>query len=207
MTKNIKLKFVVLGDQGCGKSSILNRYVNNHFMLNNMATIGVDFFKKTVKLDNTKYELCIWDTSGQEQFSAIVSSYYRNITAVLLVFDLSNYSSFINIKKWLNELNQYCNKDLIIRILGNKSDIDISNYQILDEEINHFCSELNIEYKDVSAKNNTNIEEVFTDILIELKEKLINGSIKPNNKNGIKVIETFDIKEEPEIKPGCCIIL
>ena len=69
----------------------------------------------------------------------------------------------------MNELNQYCNKDLIIRILGNKSDIDISKYQILDEEINHFCSELNIEYKDVSAKNNTNIEEVFTDILIELK--------------------------------------
>ena len=98
MTRTVKLKLVVLGDQGCGKSSILNQYVNNNFVSNYQATIGVDFFKKTIKYEDTKYEMCIWDTSGQEKFSAIVSSYYRNITAAIFVFDLSNYKSFKSIE-------------------------------------------------------------------------------------------------------------
>lgn len=207
MTQKIKLKLVVLGDQDCGKSSIVNRYVNNFFVKTSQSTIGVDFLKKTLEIDNNVYELCIWDTSGQEKFSAIVSSYYRNITAVLLVFDLSNYLSFKNITKWLNEVNEYCNNDVIIRLVGNKNDLNKAHYQVLDSEINSFCNELNISYKEVSAKNNTNIDEIFTDILIEIKNKLSSGKLKPNHKNGINIIDTFKIEEPSQIKTGCCTIL
>ena len=207
MTRTVKLKLVVLGDQGCGKSSILNQYVNNNFVSNYQATIGVDFFKKTIKYEDTKYEMCIWDTSGQEKFSAIVSSYYRNITAVLLVFDLGNYSSFKNIKKWLDELEQYSNNDIVIRLIGNKNDIDFSRYQILDEEIKQFCDDYDLIYYNVSAKKNINVQKIFTSIILEIKDKLANGIIKPSKKNGLEVIDTFDIEPKPIINQGCCIIL
>ena len=78
MGKSIKLKFIVLGDQFSGKSSILNRYKNDNFMDYSTSTIGVDFVSKTIIKDDNKYTMNIWDTSGQEKFNSIILSYYRN---------------------------------------------------------------------------------------------------------------------------------
>ena len=98
MGKSIKLKLIVLGDQFSGKSSILNRYKNDEFIDYSVSTIGVDFVTKTINKDDNKYILNMWDTSGQEKFNSIITSYYRNIIVALLVFDLSNTESFLNLK-------------------------------------------------------------------------------------------------------------
>ena len=105
MVKNIKLKVIVLGDPYCGKSSILLRYQKNNFLENLSSTIGVDFFKLSLTKNDTDYTMHVWDTSGQEKFDSIIISYYRNIAVAILVFDLSNYSTFNNIKKWLEKSN------------------------------------------------------------------------------------------------------
>ena len=204
MVKNIKLKIIVLGDPYCGKTSILMRYKNDYFLENNSSTIGVDFFKLSLPKNDTNYTMHVWDTSGQEKFDSIIISYYRNIAVAILVFDLSNYSTFINIKKWLDNIEYYCKNKVIIKLVGNKSD----KFNIVTKnEINDLCVYYNITYISVSAKNNTNIDSLFNSIIDEIDTKLINCDIVPNNNNGISQFDSFKIKKVDKEPKKCCIIL
>ena len=206
--KNIKIKLVVLGDMSTGKSSILNKYVNKNFITNNTSTIGVDFFKNSLEYNNNIYELFIWDTSGQEKFSSIVTSYYRNITCAIIVFDLTNKDTFKNLTKWIEEVYFYSNKDIILRIVGSK--YDIKNNIINEYEIKDFCKYNDITYVETSAKTNYNIDELFQNIIEEIDLKLIEGKLFPSSKNGIVIKDTFNTSfnlTNKEIKHKCCIIL
>ena len=209
MGKKIKLKLIVLGDQFSGKSSILRRYKNNDFILNNYSTIGVDFIISDVNHNNNEYKLHIWDTSGQEKFNSIITSYYRNIAVAILVFDLTNLKSFYNLKKWLTNIEYYCNKDVTIKLLGNKCDQIKS---VSQRDINLLCKDYNIDYFEVSAKDNINIDSVFNNIVEDIDNKLSNCELVPSNKNGIMIIDNFnletnDIKTQKKKEPKCCIIL
>ena len=208
MVKYTKVKLILLGDTYIGKSSILNMYKNNYFCENISATIGVDFVKSTVKKNNNDYSLYIWDTSGQEKFNSIILSYYRNISVILLVFDLSNRNSFVNLNKWLRDISHYSHDNVIIKLIGNKCDKTkiISVY-----EIKQFCIDNNINfstYIEVSAKNNINIDKIFDDIVSELDFKLSNCLIEPCSKNGITVVRELDIEEKRLGKKNkCCVYL
>jgi len=206
MVKKIKIKLIVLGDTFCGKSSILTRYKNNKFNNTSSSTIGVDFFNIPIQMNNTEYILHAWDTSGQEKFNSIIASYYRNIAVAILVFDLSRKETFTNLSKWLDNIKHYCHENTIIRLIGNKCDIPsvISNH-----EINNLCYDYNIKYLEVSAKINYNIESIFTSIIEEIEEKLINCTIVPNLNNGILLSDSFDmdIKKLSKSDDKCCIIL
>jgi len=210
MGQKIKLKLIVLGDQFSGKSSILRRYKDNEFILNNSTTIGVDFITSTINHNNNEYILHIWDTSGQEKFNSIITSYYRNIAVALIVFDLTNLKSFYNLKKWLNNIDYYCNKDVLVKLIGNKCD---ENKSVLQRDINLLCRDYNIDYIEVSAKTDINIEELFKNIVEDIDLKLINCDLVPSNKNGITIVDNFkiqssDIKNLKKNKePKCCIIL
>lgn len=196
----------MLGDSFSGKSSILNTYKNNYFSNDSFATIGVDFFKTEIVKNNKSYKLHVWDTSGQEKFNSIIDSYYRNIAVAILVFDLSNYSSFKNLKKWLDTIYHYCDDNIIIKIVGNKSDIEYK--PVLNSEIKQFVKKYNLDYIETSAKENKNITEIFDNIIDTIDLKIKNNTIKPNDNNGITTIETFKI-EEPYIKNkyNCCQLL
>ena len=210
MGKKIELKLIVLGDQFSGKSSILRRYKNNDFILNNSATIGVDFISSSINHNNNEYTLHIWDTSGQEKFNSIITSYYRNIAVAIIVFDLTNLKSFYNLKKWLNNIEYYCYKDVLIKLIGNKCD---ETKSVSQHDINLLCREYNIEYFEVSAKENININNLFKNIVTDIDSKLMNCELVPSNKNGIMIVDNFNIQSN-DIKninknkePKCCIIL
>jgi small GTP-binding protein len=204
MVKNIKLKVIVLGDPYCGKSSILLRYQKNNFSENLSSTIGVDFFKLSLTKNDTDYTMHVWDTSGQEKFDSIIISYYRNIAVAILVFDLSNYSTFTNIKKWLENIKYYCKNKVLIKLVGNKCDkINVVSKQ----DINDLCFDYNINYIKVSAKDNINIDIIFNTIIDEIDSKLINCDIVPNNDNGISQIDSFKIKTIVKEHKKCCTIL
>jgi len=206
MVKNVKIKMILLGDAYSGKTSVLNRYVNNTFSNSPKSTIGVDFFKLDINKNESNYNIYIWDTSGQEKFDSIIRTYYRNITVVLLLFDMSNLKSFNNISHWIDNINHYCHDNIIIKLVGNKCDIK----SIDTEMINKVCLDNNLSFLEVSAKYNINIKTLFNTIIDEVDYKVINKIITPNKDNGLSIIESFkihDVKNKQFKKKNCCTIL
>ena len=208
MGKYTKVKLILLGDTYIGKSSILSMYKDNCFNENISPTIGVDFVKSTIKKNDNDYSLYIWDTSGQEKFNSIISSYYRNISVILLVFDLSNRKTFVNLNKWLRDIFYYSREKVIIKLIGNKCD---KPKIISIHEIKEFCLDNNIDfssYLEVSAKNNININKIFNDIVSDLDFKISNCLIELCSKNGITVVSELDIEEKRLVKKNkCCVYL
>uniref|UniRef100_A0A8B9YXC0 RAB35, member RAS oncogene family n=1 Tax=Bos mutus grunniens TaxID=30521 RepID=A0A8B9YXC0_BOSMU len=109
-------KLLIIGDSGVGKSSLLLRFADNTFSGSYITTIGVDFKIRTVEINGEKVKLQIWDTAGQERFRTITSTYYRGTHGVIVVYDVTSAESFVNVKRWLHEINQNC--DDVCRILG-----------------------------------------------------------------------------------------
>ena len=155
MVKNVKIKMILLGDSYSGKTSVLNRYVNNTFSNIPKSTIGVDFFKVEINKNESNYNIYIWDTSGQEKFDSIIRTYYRNITVVLLLFDMSNLKSFNNILNWIDNIEHYCHDNIIIKLVGNKCDI-----KSIDKEMINKFDTLQIIREDHMEKYQINLQAI-----------------------------------------------
>ena len=153
-------KVVLLGDSSVGKSSILEYYKFKRFSNDIESTIGCEFYSKNIIINNTKINLFLWDTAGQELFRSFTSNFLRNAEIILIVYDVSNPSSFENIKIWLEESENQPTAKIVI--CGNKSDLlvkvnnfDINNFKIMypNKDIYYFGK--------VSAKTGDNIVELF----------------------------------------------
>ncbi|KAF2803724.1 ras-domain-containing protein [Mytilinidion resinicola] len=126
MSNSLEAKIVVLGSQGVGKTSLVHRYVKNAFTPpNTTSTIGASFLtKRVVDIDtSTVVRLQIWDTAGQERFRSISKLYYRGANAGVLCYDITDPHSFEEMGRWLRELKQNLGDDIIIHVVGTKSDI------------------------------------------------------------------------------------
>lgn len=152
-------KLLIIGDSGVGKSSLLLRFADNLFSGTYITTIGVDFKIRTIDVNGEKVKLQIWDTAGQERFRTITSTYYRGTHGVIVVYDVTNGESFVNVKRWLQEIDQNC--DVVNRILvGNKNDCPEKKV-VQTEDAHKFSEQIGIELYETSAKENINVEEVF----------------------------------------------
>jgi len=153
-------KLLIIGDSGVGKSSLLLRFADNTFTGNYITTIGVDFKIRTLEVGGERVKLQIWDTAGQERFRTITSTYYRGTHGVIVVYDVTNGESFANVKRWLHEIEQNC--EVVNRILvGNKNDCP-DRKVVLYEDAKRFADQMNISLFETSAKDNINVEEMFT---------------------------------------------
>uniref|UniRef100_A0A3B4TP62 Ras-related protein Rab-35 n=2 Tax=Seriola TaxID=8160 RepID=A0A3B4TP62_SERDU len=124
-----------------------------------ITTIGVDFKIRTVDIEGERVKLQIWDTAGQERFRTITSTYYRNTHGVIIVYDVTNPESFVNVKRWLNEISQNC--DTVCKILvGNKND-DPARKQVDTQDAVRFGESVGVRVFETSAKENINVEEMF----------------------------------------------
>ena len=206
--KDIKIKTIIIGDSYSGKTTILNKYINKNYNDIFIATIGVDYYKTQIIKNDDNYKFVIWDTSGQEKFNSIISSYYRDIGVAIIVFDLTNYESFKNIKNWVDVISQYQvdGKEEIIKIIvGNKSDL-VMERKVTQTEALLWCKNNNLEYLETSAKKSINLENIFLNIVDIVEQKIKTNSV---NKN-IKILTKFDIYEGIDLKKkqrNCCQIL
>ena len=190
------IKLIIAGESGVGKSCIVNMFCNNIYTDTEMATIGVDFKIKIIKLDEKKIKLHIWDTAGQERFKSVTVPYFRGVHGVLLVFDLTDHQTFEQLEKWLSEIEYYmADFNYKIILAGNKCDNE-GLIKVTDLEIEAFTKKHGMEYIMTSAKKNINIEEAFELIVTNI----VNSNINTINKWApIKLAQ--DIKEK---KNKCC---
>lgn len=120
---SLDAKVVIMGSAGVGKTSLVTRYVEGRFASQTTTTTGAFFHSKKVTVDGTKVRLQIWDTAGQERFRSMAPMYYRGANAAILVYDITNASSFDDVKVWIDELKRNCDPDLLIFIVGAKADL------------------------------------------------------------------------------------
>uniref|UniRef100_A0A8C1SXB1 RAS and EF-hand domain containing n=1 Tax=Cyprinus carpio TaxID=7962 RepID=A0A8C1SXB1_CYPCA len=116
-------RIVLAGDATVGKSSFLLRLCKNEFKGNTSATLGVDFQMKTLVVDGVPTVLQLWDTAGQERFRSIAKSYFRRADGVLLLYDVTCEKSFLNVREWVDIIEDVSQDDIPIMLVGNKTDL------------------------------------------------------------------------------------
>ena len=131
---------VLIGDSGVGKSNLLSRFTRNEFNLDSKSTIGVEFATRSIQVDTKTIKAQIWDTAGQERYRAITSAYYRGAVGALLVYDISKHQTYDNVTRWLKELRDHADSNIVIMLVGNKSDLRHLR-AVPTEEAKQFASE------------------------------------------------------------------
>ncbi|XP_066501070.1 RAB11a, member RAS oncogene family, like isoform X3 [Hoplias malabaricus] len=116
-------KVVLIGDSGVGKSNLLSRFTRNEFNLESKSTIGVEFATRSIQVEGKTIKAQIWDTAGQERYRAITSAYYRGAVGALLVYDIAKHLTYENAERWLKELQDHADSNIVIMLVGNKSDL------------------------------------------------------------------------------------
>lgn len=162
-----KYKLVVLGDQGCGKTSIITRFMYDKFDNNYQATIGIDFLSKTMYLEDRTVRLQLWDTAGQERFRSLIPSYIRDSSVAVVVYDVTNRPSFLSVNKWIEDVRNERGTDVIIVLVGNKTDKTEAR-QVSTEEGEAKAKEHDIMFIETSAKAGFNIKALFRKIAAAL---------------------------------------
>ena len=167
---SVFFKILLIGDLGVGKSCVILRYVEGDFPGNIMSSIGVDFKTKQIDLDDRLIKLQIWDTAGHEKFRTITTSYYKSAHAIIILYDITQKASFDHIRNWITEIDKFGKQGVLKVIVGNKLDME-NNRKITKEVAENLALKYGIKLWEVSAKDNTNIEEMFLDTIKTLLEK------------------------------------
>ena len=162
----MKYKLIVVGNISTGKSSILNRFVNETFEEDYQATIGLDFQSKNITIHDQDVRLILYDTAGQEKFRSLIPMYIREAQIILLIYDISNRESFESLPKWFSDILDVKNNEAVFVLVGNKIDLE-NERQVSTEEGKQFAMEKNLIFQEVSAKNGTNFEELFYNQIFE----------------------------------------
>ncbi|CAM5176849.1 unnamed protein product [Eretmochelys imbricata] len=160
-------KVVLIGDSGVGKSNLLSRFTRNEFNLESKSTIGVEFATRSIQVDGKTIKAQIWDTAGQERYRAITSAYYRGAVGALLVYDIAKHLTYENVERWLKELRDHADNNIVIMLVGNKSDLRHLR-AVPTDEARAFAEKNNLSFIETSALDSTNVEEAFKNILTEI---------------------------------------
>ena len=201
--EDYKLKVVVVGDSGVGKTNLIKRFVTNSFSANSKATVGVEFISKSYRINEQVFKIEIWDTAGQERYKSITAAYYKGAKGALIVYDTTSKVSFENIDKWMSEIKEKSSKDMKLMIIGNKIDLK-DERQVETDEALAKAQILEAPIMETSALDATNVKEAFYDLLKEMYKEIrkkldIVESQAESGKEGIQL----DTTEETQ-KKGCC---
>lgn len=164
-----QIKVVLLGDSGVGKTSIAQRFVSNKFDPSSRPTRVAGLVTKSLEIPemNKTVRFQIWDTAGQEKYQSMVSTYYKDAAAAILVFDLTNLSTFQNLEKWLKELKDKGPANILTVLVANKSDL-VMKQKVELEDAENLAEKYRSPLLIVSAKDNMHIQDIFIRIALNL---------------------------------------
>jgi len=208
-------KIVIIGDSSVGKSNLLVRFTRNEFNEKSKATIGVDFGTKSVEINGKVVTAQCWDTAGQERFRAVTSGYYRGAVGAMIVYDVTSKVTFKNVTRWLNELREMADPDILIMMVGNKCDLE-QQREVATQEAASFAEANKISFLETSALNGQNVTQAFETLLSEIynmvskkKPPIIDdgnwlNQPPPATSEVVNVGTEQTSSTEPPKKKGCC---
>ncbi|CAA0812496.1 Ras-related protein RABA4a [Striga hermonthica] len=205
-------KVVLIGDSAVGKSQILSRFSRDEFSLDSKSTIGVEFQTRTMLIQHKSVKAQIWDTAGQERYRAVTSAYYRGAVGAMLVYDITKRQTFEHIPRWLEELRSHADKNIVIILIGNKSDLE-DQRAVPMEDAKEFAQNEGLFFLETSALAATNVEEAFMTVLTEIfnivnKKNLAAGEDRDLQHSvslsGKKIVVPGPGQVIPEKKGMCC---
>ncbi|RVX23397.1 hypothetical protein VitviT2T_010696 [Vitis vinifera] len=205
-------KVVLIGDSAVGKSQILARFARNEFSLDSKATIGVEFQTRTLVIQHKSVKAQIWDTAGQERYRAVTSAYYRGAVGAMLVYDITKRQSFDHIPRWLEELRGHADKNIVIILIGNKTDLE-EQRAVPTEDAKEFAEKEGLFFLETSALEATNVENAFLTVLTEIfnivnKKNLVAGEDQANGNpaslTGKRITIPGPAQEIPAKSNMCC---
>ncbi|CAL9185407.1 ras-related protein RABA2a-like [Musa acuminata AAA Group] len=201
-------KVVLIGDSGVGKSNLLSRFTRNHFSIDSKSTIGVEFATRTLQVEGKTVKAQIWDTAGQERYRAITSAYYRGALGALLVYDVTKPKSFENVDRWLKELRDHADANIVVMLIGNKTDLKHLR-AVASEDAQSFAEKEGLSFVETSALEATNVEKAFQIVLAEIyriiSKKSLASSTQPPTE-GIKEGSTIVVSgsDTSSTQTRCC---
>jgi len=186
-------KVLILGDASVGKTCILIRYCEGTFSDAPQTTISSEFKMKPFTLEGQDFKVQVWDTAGQERFRTITSSFYRAAQGIVVVYDITDKESYVNLPGWVGEIEKYGSTNVAKMIMGNKKDLPEGQRTTSRDEAAEYAKSVNLPYYEVSAKTGEGIDEAFTAFVKDMFSKF---APKPEKK-----------PSAPEPKKKKCILV
>ncbi|KAK3043347.1 hypothetical protein RJ639_002649 [Escallonia herrerae] len=215
-------KVVLIGDSGVGKSNLLSRFTRNEFSLESKSTIGVEFATRSIRVDDNVVKAQIWDTAGQERYSilphcmqiiailyrAITSAYYRGAVGALLVYDVTRHVTFENVERWLKELRDHTDSNIVIMLVGNKADLRHLR-AVSTEDAKAFAERESTFFMETSALESMNVENAFTEVLTQIYRVVSRKALDVgDDPAALPKGQTINVGAKDDVsamkKVGCC---
>ncbi|CAD8073568.1 unnamed protein product [Paramecium primaurelia] len=201
MSYHSLFKFIIIGDNYVGKSSILNQFLEQKFRETGLN--GFELRTKILDLENKQIKLKIWDTVGLYCYNSITRQYYRSAQAAIIVYDITSRKSFESVRNWIKECQTYGTQDMVIVLVGNKIDLE-EQYNI--NNINQLANEINLLFIETSAKDNLNIIDTFS-LAAQQVFKIVQNSQQKNELPGVRIGQAFNQTQNQQNSSssrGCC---
>ncbi|XP_075486964.1 ras-related protein RABA1d-like [Primulina tabacum] len=202
-------KLVLIGDSGVGKSNLLSRFTRNEFSLETKSTIGVEFATRSMTVEGKVIKAQIWDTAGQERYRAITSAYYRGAVGALLVYDVTRHSTFESVERWLKELRDHTDPNIVAMLIGNKTDLR-HLVTVSPEDGTSFAEKESLYFMETSALDATNVDKAFSDVLDQIYRMVSKKNMEAGEDSAASNVpsmgEKIDVsKDVSDMKrSGCC---
>ena len=203
---SIKLKTILIGESGVGKTNLINIAKNEKFNPNQVTTVNCSFFKTEMVVENIKFNIYLWDTIGQEKLKALTKIFFKNSKIVILVYDITNKKSLTQLDFWLNQVKESLGDSIVIGVLGNKKDLFIKE-EVTEEEGEQYAKSVGARWSLTSAKTDresfiTFIENLIMDYIEKFDLK--NKGKKENGDNINIVLKSDDNNENKKKKKKFC---
>ena len=181
---DVKYKIMVLGESRVGKTSLIKRYTKDQFGGVYLTTVGMDFQDKIIEIEDKKVRLQIWDTAGQERFRNVTKSYFQSSQGLVLVYDITDRESFEKLNFWVDNIKNNAPENAKFILVGNKCDL-ANERKVSYEEGENYAKNLNIKFFEASARDGTNVNELFFYLANEIYQ---DNKLKGNNNSNNGVI-------------------
>ena len=189
------IKILIIGDSTVGKTNFVYKFSEDKFRENYFASTGIELKTTSIQIDGKSIKIQLWDTAGQEKYRAMIKNLYLKSQGIIILFDITNETSFINLKNWMSQIKESCGEDILILLVGNKIDLE-DNRVINKERAMEYANNENIEYIEVSSKTGENINKALTSLLQKILKR------DDSNSNFSFTLDAGTVKKKT--KHNCC---